>query len=426
MPEKMSLTIDRAKAIPIPANGRTLVYDIRQPGLAVAVTSTGVRTWYVVRRGRMGMVWYRVGDVDSLGVEDARREASKAVGKILAGENPNADKRKERLAAIEKARGGKVPLIGEESALARHLAKLRERGRSKQHLDEVARVADEAYNAKASPIKDLADPKIASKADAWLRSLDISELTRHRYRAHLVAIGKTALRWWPANVLPREPFLALGGSGARLPDPAVFNPWECAQLASDEALARDGGLLWAFLLLSGCRWKEAAWARWDRIDLERSTYQVIPPDAAERAAGSRVKRDKARVVSLQPELVALLRHKQGVGFLFDEKWRNQPHANNTIAFRAHLKALGIPLEARKIHSLRHAHCCMAIACGQDSATTRLNMGHAGAEMQGHYASRAMRWRGSLIHWAGVFRLRDPVEVAKLKAWADNTPRPTDK
>jgi integrase len=408
---KDRLTNARALALPVPAKGRLVVWDERAPGLCVRVTSTGSRSWYACKRGGSRIMWTRLGDVASLGAEDARRLAAQAFAKVLSGDDPNAEKR----AARAQARGGAVPIL---DATAKRMDTMKDRGRSEQHRDELERVAKDAH---AAGVRDLADPGIAAKADKWLRSLDVSDMTRHRYRTHLIAIGKEALRWWPADILAREPFAALSGRGAKMPAPPVFTPAEAMKLASDDALALHGGPLWYFLLATGCRWKEATWARWDRVDLERRTFQIVPPDAAEHAAGMRVKRSKSRTVELQPELIAVLRGLRpadGAGFLFAEVWRTQHHRLNVDDFRAHLDALEIQLDGRRIHALRHAHACIAIAAGVDSLRLRLGMGHAGDEMAAHYSSQAMRWRGLLASWEGTFRLRDPAEVRRINGDTD--------
>lgn len=325
------------------------------------------------------------------------------------------DPLQERREAAAAARGGKAPLA---DALGFHLKDLKRRGRASDsgHVKELKRVIEAAIAAK---VVDLADRGIAAKASKWLDSLDVSEPTRNRYRVHLLAVTKTALANWPPEVLPRDPLLALRGKGAAMPVPAVFDPAEAVALASDKALALPTGQLWAFLLMTGCRFKEATWSRWDRINLERGTFDVVPPDAAEYAAGSRVKRMKARTVHLGSELVALLatwkdkRTNKADPFVFASEWRTRPHVYNTFAFRTHLKALEIPLASRKIHSLRHTRQTLGLAAGEDSLRLRLSMGHAGEDMGAHYGRLAMRWRSLLASWSGELRLRDPAEAGRI-------------
>lgn len=403
-PARVTLTEKRMAVLVPPDAGELVVHDEEVPGLIVRLRPDGRPRWGLLRRvaGRLHRV--ALGAWPEVPVELARELAQEAAVKLARGRDPTAERR----AAAAQARGGKVPIL---DALAKRLDTLRDRGRSGQHTAELERVARAAY---AAGVRDLADPGVAAKADKWLRALDVSDMTRSRYRIHLIAIGKEALRWWPADVLAREPFAALAGRGAKMPPPPVFQPHEVVRLASDAALAEPDGLLWYFLLATGCRYKEAAWAKWSCIDLERRTFLVIPPDAEERARGARVKRDKARTVELGHELVEVLRpRRRPAGFLFPDPWRVRPHVQNVFAFRDHLAAVGVELDGRRIHSLRHSHACLAIAAGVDSLRLRLAMGHAGEEMAAHYSQTAMRWRGLLASWNGDMKLRDPAEAARL-------------
>lgn len=387
--------------------GPCMVYDTVVPELCVRIRAGGGPRWLVVAQVNGRRHWVTLGPWPRLTVDIARRGAREALVKIAQGKDPVADRR----SAIDRARNGAVPIL---TVLERRMSRLRERGRSPRHALEIERIAQSAH---AAGVRDLADPGVSARAANWLEGLDISDLTRNRYRRHLVALGKEAMRWYPADVLGREPFLALGGEGAKLPAPPYFTPAECCALATDSSIANEetGGLLWAVLLYSGCRYREVAWLTWDRVDIARKTIAIIPPTEDERRQGAAVKRDKARSIAMHDELVALLASRVRGGFVFEDWWRSRNHVRYVEQFRAHLALpeVNIPLNGRRIHSLRHSHAIMAIACGVDSLHLRLSMGHAGPEMQAHYASAAMRWRGSLAGWNGRFRLRDEAEAARL-------------
>ncbi len=415
MPDRIQMTKDRVTKLQVPKAGRATYYDAEVQELAVRVTAAGSRTWYVVTWSVGRQRWISLGGFPKVGVDLARELAREALVKLGRKQDPVQEKRDEAAKVKEKKAGGKVPLT---AALAFHLKDLAKRGRDAKggHVKELDRVVQAAV---AAGVKDLADKGVAAKARKWLDDLDVSEPTRHRYRVHLLAVTKTALANWPAEVLPRDPLLALRGKGAALPVPAVFNPAEAVTLVSDKALALSGGRLWAFLLLTGCRFKEATWARWDRINLDRATFDVVPPNEVEYAAGARVKRMKPRTVHLGAELVALLtgwKNERGDGagpFLFSDEWRTRPHVYNTDAFRAHLAALDIPLSARRIHTLRHTRQTLGLAAGEDSLRLRLSMGHAGEDMGAHYGRLAMRWRGLIANWNGELKLRDPIEAQRV-------------
>jgi hypothetical protein len=71
------------------------------------------------------------------------------------------------------------------------------------------------------------------------------------------------------------------------------------------------------------------------------------------------------------------------------------------------------VDERHVHTLRHSHVALSVACGVSDLQLRLSVGHGGPEMTKHYANAAMLWRGKLKDWGGRFRLRDPGERARL-------------
>jgi integrase len=420
MSTRHPLTEARMKAwADTPAEKETRLYDSTVPQLVARRRPGGKPRWYLLARANGKARQVPLGDLNTwpeVPVSAARDLARRALVDLAGAVDPVQERADRREKAAQVRRGGLVPLA---DATRLHLAKVRERKRDERHSAEIERVMALAVEAG---VVDLASPGALASAREWLDDLDVSPVTRNRYRVHLLAVTKTALANYPAEALPRDPFLALRGQGAPLPEPASFTPYEAMRLVSDEALAMDGGALFAFLLYTGARYKEGAFARWDRINLGRSTYDVIPPNALERAAGFRVKRDKPRTIHLPGELVAVLKamepHADGPWLVKSGKWRTRMQWDNVADFREHLSRLGIPLadaegRGRKIHSLRHTRQTLGLACGEDSLRLRLSMGHAGEEMSAHYARMAMRWRGLLSGWAGELRLRDPGEVARI-------------
>jgi integrase len=386
------------------------LYDAKLPGLLLWRRPRGKSRWYVLKRAGGKMVWVSLGDINhwpTVPLEVARRLAAEALGKLAVGESPTKAKAVRRA----EAKGGKVPF---QDAIDHVADRMATKGRSERHIAELRRVS-EAILAKG--VRDLCDPRAGAVAEKWIKSLPCGDLTKHRYAAHLKAIGRAALRKYPDLV--RDPFLSVEAGTSALPAPALFELSELVQLASDAAMTTEWGRLFVFLLYTGCRMREGEYARWDRIDLERRTFIVQPPTAAEKAAGEAVKRDKGRTVTLQPELVELLRqwpHPKGGEFVFADECRTTSPLT-TESIRAHLKLLGIPVDGRHIHTLRHAHVALSVACGVSDMQLRLSVGHGGPAMTAHYANAAMRWRGMLADWDGTFKLRDKAEVERLTGGA---------
>ena len=77
-----------------PAVGkRHVIYDTETPKLAMRMTHTGVRAFYVVKRLGGAMVWIKLGTFPDMTCEQARNEAGKVLGEFAKGENPAAVKR---------------------------------------------------------------------------------------------------------------------------------------------------------------------------------------------------------------------------------------------------------------------------------------------------------------------------------------------
>lgn len=332
----------------------------------------------------------------------ARELAEQAKGKLAAGADLTAEKKARRTAA----RGGRFPF---RDVLERVLNGMRAKGRADKHVAERKRIGDALL---AAGLTDLGDPRACGIAEAWINRQECSNLTKHRYGMHTRALGRAALKC--LDDLPRDPFRALDVGSATIPAPAMFTLDELCALAGDDAASTPWGRLIRFLLYTGCRMREGMYARWSRIDLDHATFAVLPPTEAEREAGEAVKRNRGRTVVLQPELVDILRsmpHAHG-DFLFTDQCRGA-EGSTTVYFRDHLTRLGIPVNGRHIHTLRHAHVTLSVACGVPDMQLRLSVGHGGPAMTAHYGNAAMLWRGKLAQWHGIFKLRDPVEAKRL-------------
>lgn len=75
--------------LPLPKPGkRSTYYDEAQPKLALRVTATGTKTFYVIKRAGAEMVWYKLGSFPDMTVEQAGIEAAKTLGAFAAESNP--------------------------------------------------------------------------------------------------------------------------------------------------------------------------------------------------------------------------------------------------------------------------------------------------------------------------------------------------
>lgn len=81
-------------ALDVPEAGkRTTHYDTETPKLALRVTHSGAKTFYVVKRAGANMAWVKLGTFPEMTVEQARTEAAKTLGEFASGANPAAARR---------------------------------------------------------------------------------------------------------------------------------------------------------------------------------------------------------------------------------------------------------------------------------------------------------------------------------------------
>lgn len=98
MEKKFNFIKSKLNDLPIPSKeeGRIYYYDTQLRSLAICVTPSGSKTFYVVRRVEGKPERIRIGPYPDLSIEQARNLAHDANGKIARGENPNRARRDNR------------------------------------------------------------------------------------------------------------------------------------------------------------------------------------------------------------------------------------------------------------------------------------------------------------------------------------------
>ena len=85
-----------------------LIWDVKQPGLALSVRPTGKKAWKVVYRHHGRPRWLHLGDVRSIGLADARRLAAQVVLDVMEGKDPAGERKAERTDRHLRRPGGAV------------------------------------------------------------------------------------------------------------------------------------------------------------------------------------------------------------------------------------------------------------------------------------------------------------------------------
>ena len=73
-----------------------LIWDLKQPGLALSIRTTGKRSWKVIYRHGGRPRWLHLGDVRSIGLADARRLTARIMLDVIEGKDPVAERKAEK------------------------------------------------------------------------------------------------------------------------------------------------------------------------------------------------------------------------------------------------------------------------------------------------------------------------------------------
>jgi integrase len=93
-PSRVTLTQRLVRETPAPPRGRVYVHDAKVPHLSLCITAAGARTYY--RTGRIAgkPERIRLGTIDELTVDEARKAVATITGRVAAGEDPHAGRKR--------------------------------------------------------------------------------------------------------------------------------------------------------------------------------------------------------------------------------------------------------------------------------------------------------------------------------------------
>lgn len=153
---------------------------------------------------------------------------------------------------------------------------------------------------------------------------------------------------------------------------------------------------WILLMLyAGLRRDEARCLRWQDIDWEGGSIQIVMD------SGACIKRDKERIVALQPEL----RHRlyplrKATGRIAQLGAGNMRRAFNSLMF-----TLKLPIAGRSPHSCRYSYAGLMAATGVSSFVIRGYLGHESEKTTQGYAALASKHVEGVKNWKrGEFSL----------------------
>lgn len=280
-PRRFNFTQRALAQVEPPDRGRIYVYDDKQAGLAVAITHTGHKAFYLCCKIKGRAVKMKLGDLAKLSIEQARNRVKDEGPKIAAGIDPMGNKREARAAMTL---GELFNLYLEGYAKDHKRSWPKDELQYKQHLepwanrplDRVTRIDVTALHAKIGKKA----PVAANRMLAMLSKV-FSYAASTGYRGEHPCKGvkrfkeQARQRYLDATELPRF-FRALK--------------------ASDNALAKHA--IW-LMLLTAQRRETVLSMKWENIDLARRVW-TIPQTKAGRS----------HAVPLSAIVIAILERQQ--------------------------------------------------------------------------------------------------------------------
>lgn len=289
------------------------VADSVVPGFCVRVGKGGKKTYALFKRrpGHAHPGHLTVGTVGALTLADARARAREWLGKISAGIDPVSEAKRQARAEAASQRNSfaavaedfiRLKVIGPDPTNP-----LQRKGR------EVKRDLEREFISRwaARPITEITSHDIVAVLDAVTARGSRSQcfnLLGHLRRLFNWAIARNVYGITASPCDRMKPKEIIGKKKIRdyvLSDDEIRKLW-----AASGGLGYPWGPLYRLLLLTGQRRGEVAEASWSEFDLERKLW-VIPAE--------RMKMDRAHVVPLSDDVVALLRGLQrfaGGAYLF--------------------------------------------------------------------------------------------------------------
>ena len=322
-----NLTDASIRKTPVPAAGRTELWDRQVLGLGVRITPGDARSWFVRYRTPGGHRRFKLGEYPGLTLKAARLEAQRVLADVGRGGDPQRAK--------HVARSSDAPTTLAE-LVHRYVSHVRTRNRSWAETERillryiVPRLGklplEDVRRGHIEPILDELAETAPSMANAAMRQ--VRRLFNWCVEKDLLPASPIAKVKLPAKERSRDRVLT---------DDEVRSIW-----AALDALPYPFGPCLKLTLLTGQRRTEVAGMRWSDVDLDAETW-MLPRE--------KTKGDRAHVVPLSRQalkvLEALPRGSSGLVFTTN----NRTQISGFSKVKAWIDAkVGIP--AWRIHDLR--------------------------------------------------------------------------
>ena len=268
-----------------------LVFDDAVQGLGLRLSGKGGKNFLVqFRTPTGGKRRLPLGAWGSITLEQARQAARNALGQVAAGRDPFAERKDDRANALKQADGDKLTL----AALLSDWGAIGLAGRRESYRREAIRAVSFAF---AKFLKRRADA--LRKADAISVLDELVKAGKGPIAGRTAAYARACYSWAvKRGRLDENPFANLPIPSASRSRDRVLSDGEIAAIYKGAGkLGYPFGPLIQLLVLTAQRRDEVADMRWSEISSDTQTW-TLP--------AGRAKNDKAHIVHLAPEALAIL------------------------------------------------------------------------------------------------------------------------
>lgn len=391
-------------SIPTPSNkDRETYYDTKEPCLALRVTKTGTKTFYVIKKIDGQAEWIKLDTFPHMTVEQARKRTTAFRAEINTGSNPAAAKRaireeetfellfedflKNRRSSKGKPLSDKT-IAGYRSDWRNHLSKLGKKKISQVSEHDLSSIYNKLGNDH---------PTAANR----VRSLASSMFS--------FAIETKRVTTNPVNSIPK-----------RFAETKVERYLDSAEagrfFAALGTLPENWQLLFSVSLLTGARRENVLAMRWPDIDMNLNLWWldrtkggksqsiplpaeliemlrtwrsrcashtwVFPSDSPRPSASGHIEEPKKRWVEIfdRDELNQIAERIKIAGGTFDmDEWEPLTKALKRAKAQAEkfgIDMTGCRMDHTRIHDLRHTHASWLINNGADLAVVKKALNHS--------------------------------------------------
>lgn len=352
--------------LPPPAAGsRLTAYDTQIPKLAIRVTPTGAKAFYVIKRAGSSIAWVKLGSFPEVTVEQARIEAQKILADFAQGANP-----------AEARRASKA-----EPTLSEFFTEYGKRhGEQKRSWrDDQQRFRDYLQPSIGKRKLSEINREMIARAMSEAESVGRSGATINQIRALASGIFAKAVDW---GYLAGNPAQGIKGRKTQSRDrflQADEMPRFLQALAEEpNATARDFILM---ALLTGARRENLCAMQWREINLDRAEWRI-----------PRTKNGDAQIIPLCAEAIDILKtRREQIAESFVFPGRGSDHITDPkAAFMRVMKRAGIPYGRKAedgvtLHDLRRTLGSWQARTGASLVIIGKSLGHKSHQATQIYA-----------------------------------------